>query len=76
MREFNLNGYRRQWPRMGAVLAMAIGGATALASKKLTAPQVLSSANLVALYKALGGGWETQMPAASDELSPIGAPHL
>jgi NodT family efflux transporter outer membrane factor (OMF) lipoprotein len=34
------------------------------------------SANLVALYKALGGGWETQMPAANDDLSPIGAPRL
>jgi NodT family efflux transporter outer membrane factor (OMF) lipoprotein len=34
------------------------------------------SNNLVALYKALGGGWETQMPAANDELGPIGAPHL
>lgn len=34
------------------------------------------SANLVALYKALGGGWETQMPAANDDLSPLGAPHL
>jgi outer membrane protein TolC len=34
------------------------------------------SANLVALYKALGGGWETQMPAANDNLSPLGAPKL
>ena len=34
------------------------------------------SANLVALYKALGGGWETQMPRANDDLSPLGAPHL
>jgi NodT family efflux transporter outer membrane factor (OMF) lipoprotein len=34
------------------------------------------SANLVALYKALGGGWETQLPAATDNLTPIGAPHL
>jgi NodT family efflux transporter outer membrane factor (OMF) lipoprotein len=34
------------------------------------------SANLVALYKALGGGWETQMPAANDDLTAIGAPHL
>jgi NodT family efflux transporter outer membrane factor (OMF) lipoprotein len=34
------------------------------------------SANLVAVYKALGGGWETQMPAANDDLSPLGAPHL
>lgn len=34
------------------------------------------SANLVALYKALGGGWETQMPAANDDLTPLGAPKL
>jgi NodT family efflux transporter outer membrane factor (OMF) lipoprotein len=34
------------------------------------------SSNLVAVYKALGGGWETQMPAANDDLSPLGAPHL
>jgi NodT family efflux transporter outer membrane factor (OMF) lipoprotein len=34
------------------------------------------SANLVALYKALGGGWETQMPRANDDLSPLGAPSL
>ena len=34
------------------------------------------SANLVALYKALGGGWETQLPAANDDLTPIGAPSL
>jgi len=34
------------------------------------------SANLVTLYKALGGGWETQMPAANDDLSPLGAPKL
>jgi NodT family efflux transporter outer membrane factor (OMF) lipoprotein len=34
------------------------------------------SANLVAVYKALGGGWETQMPRANDDLTPIGAPSL
>jgi len=34
------------------------------------------SNNLVAVYKALGGGWETQMPAANDDLSPLGAPKL
>jgi NodT family efflux transporter outer membrane factor (OMF) lipoprotein len=34
------------------------------------------SANLVALYKALGGGWETQLPAANDELTPLGAPRF
>ena len=32
------------------------------------------SANLVALYKALGGGWETQMPRANDDLSPLYSP--
>jgi NodT family efflux transporter outer membrane factor (OMF) lipoprotein len=34
------------------------------------------SANLVALYKALGGGWETKFPRANDNLTPLGAPHL
>jgi NodT family efflux transporter outer membrane factor (OMF) lipoprotein len=34
------------------------------------------SANLVTLYKALGGGWETQLPRANDDLSPLGAPSL
>jgi NodT family efflux transporter outer membrane factor (OMF) lipoprotein len=34
------------------------------------------SANLIAVYKALGGGWETQMPRANDDLTPIGAPSL
>ena len=34
------------------------------------------SNNLVALYKALGGGWETELPVANDELMPVGAPHL
>jgi NodT family efflux transporter outer membrane factor (OMF) lipoprotein len=34
------------------------------------------SSNLVALYKALGGGWETQLPVANDDLSPLGSPHL
>ncbi len=34
------------------------------------------SANLVAVYKALGGGWETQLPAANDDLTPLGAPKL
>ena len=49
MGKLNLDGYRRQWPRTGAVLGMAVGGATALASRKMTVPQVLSSANLIAL---------------------------
>ena len=41
--------YRKNWPRLGAVLAMAIGGATALGSKKLSTVQVLSAMNFVAL---------------------------
>jgi NodT family efflux transporter outer membrane factor (OMF) lipoprotein len=34
------------------------------------------SANLVAVYKALGGGWETQMPRTNDKLTPLSAPSL
>lgn len=34
------------------------------------------SADLVALYKALGGGWETKLPRANDRLSPLGAPKI
>jgi hypothetical protein len=41
--------YRKNWPRLGAVLAMAIGGATTLGSKKLSTVQVLSAMNFVAL---------------------------
>jgi Protein of unknown function with HXXEE motif len=80
MREFNLNGYRRQWPRIGAVLGMAVGGATVLASKKMTAPQVLSSANLIALtahqyeeYKDPGYGG-TQINRVMGRLLPGGSP--
>jgi hypothetical protein len=29
---------RTQWPRIGAILAMLVGGATAVASKRLTTP--------------------------------------
>jgi Protein of unknown function with HXXEE motif len=80
MREFNLNGYRRQWPRVGAVLAMAVGGATALASKKMSPPQVLSSANLIALmvhqyeeYKDPGYGG-TQINRVMSRFLPGGSP--
>lgn len=45
----HLDGYRRQWPRVGAVLGMGVGGATALASRRMTVPQVLSAANFIAL---------------------------
>jgi hypothetical protein len=41
--------YRAHWPRVGAVIAMLVGAATAMASSRLTKPQILSAANLVAL---------------------------
>ena len=41
--------YRTHWPRIGAVLAMFIGGATAACAQRLTKPQILSAANLMAL---------------------------
>ena len=41
--------YRRQWPRIGAVIALALGGFTALASRRLTKTRLLSAVNLVAL---------------------------
>ena len=49
MSKFSLDGYRRQWPRIGGVLAMALGGATALAAGRMSKPQTLSAANLGAL---------------------------
>jgi Protein of unknown function with HXXEE motif len=44
-----LDRYRKQWPRVGAVFGMAIGGATALAAPRMKKTQVLASANLLAL---------------------------
>src|SRR6202012_809099 len=44
-----LDRYRTQWPRIGAIIAMFVGGVTAVAGKRLTRPQILSAANLMAL---------------------------
>ena len=41
--------YRTHWPRIGAVLAMLIGGTIAASARRLTKPQILSAANLMAL---------------------------
>jgi hypothetical protein len=41
--------YRAQWPRVGAVIALLVGGATVAAGGRLSRPQVLSAANLMAL---------------------------
>jgi hypothetical protein len=46
----SLDIYRKQWPRVGAVLGMALGGATVLAGRsKLTNLRALSAMNLIAL---------------------------
>lgn len=50
MSENLLESYRRQWPRVGAALGMAIGGTVALASRgKVTNLRALSALNLIAL---------------------------
>ena len=49
MGKFSFDGYRRQWPRVGGVLAMAVGGATALAARRMSKPQLMSALNFGAL---------------------------
>lgn len=50
MSHATLESYRRNWPRVGAVLGMAIGGATALASRgKVRNLRALSAVNFIAL---------------------------
>jgi hypothetical protein len=45
-----LDSYRTHWPRVGAVLGMAVGGATALAARgKVTNLRALSAVNWIAL---------------------------
>ncbi|HKP20300.1 MAG TPA: HXXEE domain-containing protein [Thermoleophilaceae bacterium] len=44
-----LDGYRKNWPRVGALLGMGIAGATVLASRKLPRAQALAAANFAAL---------------------------
>jgi hypothetical protein len=44
-----LDVYRRQWPRIGAVVGLAISGLIALSSGRLRPTRLLSAANLVAL---------------------------
>lgn len=45
-----LDSYRKHWPRVGAVLGMAVGGATALAARgKVTNLRALSAVNWIAL---------------------------
>ncbi len=49
MSKMSLDTYRKQWPRMGGVLAIGLGGATALAARRMTKPQVLSALNFAVL---------------------------
>ncbi len=49
MRTFSLATYRSQWPRVGAVAAMAIGGATTVFAKRMSKPQLFSALNFGAL---------------------------
>lgn len=44
-----LDVYRRQWPRIGAVIALALSGVIALTSGRLARTQLFAAANLVAL---------------------------
>ena len=45
-----LDAYRRNWPRVGAVLGMALGGASTLAAgKRLSNLRALSVMNFIAL---------------------------
>jgi hypothetical protein len=45
-----LDSYRKNWPRLGAVLGMAVGGATALAARgRVTNLRALSAVNWIAL---------------------------
>ena len=45
-----LDRYREHWPRVGGLLGMAGGGALALTHRRLSKPQALAAANLLALF--------------------------
>lgn len=49
MAGLSLQAYRKEWPRVGRVLAMAVGGAAMLASGRLSRRQLLSTLNFGAL---------------------------
>ena len=49
MGKLSLDGYRKQWPRIGGVLAMALGGTATLTARKMSRPQLLSALNFGAL---------------------------
>lgn len=49
MRRFSLDNYRKQWPRVGGVLAMAVGGAAALSDGKMKKSRLISLLNFGAV---------------------------
>lgn len=49
MGKFSFDNYRSQWPRVGAVTALAVAGITALGAKRMSKPQRLAALNLAAL---------------------------
>ncbi|MEV0624019.1 HXXEE domain-containing protein [Nonomuraea sp. NPDC050404] len=49
MGKFSLETYRKHWPRVGGVLAMALGGAAALAAGKTSNTRLISMLNWGAL---------------------------
>jgi len=49
MIKVSLDRYRRQWPRVGAVLGMALAGASALTSGRMSDPRLFSTLNFGAL---------------------------
>ena len=49
MGKLSLDRYRKQWPRIGGVLAMAVGGTVALTARRMSRPQLLSAVNFGSL---------------------------
>lgn len=49
MGKFSLDKYRKQWPRVGGVLAMGVGGAAALAASRMPRSRLVSLLNFGAL---------------------------
>lgn len=49
MGKFSLDKYRKQWPRVGGVLAMGVGGAATLAASRMPKSRLVSLLNFGAL---------------------------
>jgi hypothetical protein len=44
-----LDGYRRNWPRIGGLIGMGVGAAVALGHRRMSRPQLISALNFGAL---------------------------